>query len=469
MPAPLQGLRRWATAALAAGLLAAATGAAAASHALILWIGDYGSADLNLPGLEVDARNAREIARLMGVPPQNVREVSNRTLTRQRIAAELAELDRRVAPGDRVFVYYSGHGHQFAGQGGARCTEALVVQGPDFYADGDFQDALTRLGRKASQVVVMNDSCFSGGAATRSLAAAAAAPGWVAKFYPASVGVATAIAPGYQCGEAVNKMLRSLAVVEKASDSAQVLYVAASSDAEVAFATPNGSVATNAWLQCLADPRADVNRSGSINGRELQACAQRVIDAARGARQTITLQGNADLPLSFVASTAGGATQQVDPAQALRDLQAGAARDRRVRLDVSTNRLRIREDFLDFTVSTDRDGYLYVLQVGSDGRTFNLLYPNAFDRDNLVRAGTHRLPRQNWRVRAGGPAGTSHIMAIVAPEPRDFLRGAAAGAAFSSVPVSSAATRTLFVEASGAAGGSGSYGASAVIAIEETP
>ena len=109
MPATLKIFRRWAAAALAAGLLAAATGAAAASHALILWIGDYGSADLNLPGLEVDARNAREIARLMGVPSQNVREVANRTLTRQRIAAELAELDRRIAPGDRVFVYYSGH------------------------------------------------------------------------------------------------------------------------------------------------------------------------------------------------------------------------------------------------------------------------------------------------------------------------------------------------------------------------
>jgi hypothetical protein len=468
MPTPLKIFRRWATAALAAALLGVATGAAAASHALILWIGDYGRADLNLPGLEIDARNAREIARLMGVPPQNVREVANRTLTRQRIAAELAELDRRIAPGDRVFVYYSGHGHQVAGQYGARCTEGLVVHGPELYVDGDFQDALTSLGRRASQVVVMNDSCFSGGAATRSLAAPPA-PGWVGKFYPASVGAATAIGAGYQCGEAVNKMLRSLEVVESSNDTAQVIYVAASSDTEVAFATPNGSVATNAWLQCLADPRADVNRSGSINGRELQACAQRLIDAAGGGRQTITLQGNSSLPLSFVASTSAGAAQQVDPAQALRDLQAGAARDRRVRLEVSSQRLRIREDYLDFTVNTDRDGYLYVLQVGSDGRTFNQLYPNAFERDNLVRAGMHRLPRQNWRLRAGGPAGTSHIMAIVAPEPRDFLRGSATGAAFSSVAVSPATTRTLLVEAAGSTGGSGSYGASAVVAIEETP
>ena len=52
------------------------------------------------------------------------------------------------------------------------------------------------------------------------------------------------------------------------------------------------------------------------HGRELQACAQWVIDAARGARQTITLQGNADLPLSFVASTAAGWPARVSLGQA---------------------------------------------------------------------------------------------------------------------------------------------------------
>ena len=130
---------------LGAALLTLAAGAAqAANHALILWIGDYGRADLDLPGVDVDARHAREIAQLMGVPAQNLREVSNRALTRQNLAAELDALWRRIGDGDRVFVYYSGHGHQISGLGGARCTEALVVQGPELYGDFELQDALVK-------------------------------------------------------------------------------------------------------------------------------------------------------------------------------------------------------------------------------------------------------------------------------------------------------------------------------------
>jgi hypothetical protein len=203
-------------------LTLAATTTQAANHALILWIGDYGRADMDLPGIDIDARHAREIAQMMGVPSQNMREVSNRALTRQTLAAELDGLWRRIGDGDRVFVYYSGHGYQSSGVGGARCTEALVVQGPELFGDAELQDALVRLGRKASQVVVMNDSCFSGGAATRSLRPARVGVA-VPKYFPLSVGGATSVSAGYQCGQAVNKMSRSLEVVAAPDRGPQVL------------------------------------------------------------------------------------------------------------------------------------------------------------------------------------------------------------------------------------------------------
>ena len=63
----------------------------------------------------------------------------------------------------------------------------------------------------------------------------------------------------------------------------------------------------------------------------------------------------------------------------LRDLAAGADRSLKVDLTLARNSLRIGRDFLDFSVSTARDGYLYILQVGSDGKTFNLLFPNNLD------------------------------------------------------------------------------------------
>ena len=117
----------------------------ATNHALIMWIGDYGNPRNNLPGIEYDAQAARRIAQSMGVPAGNIREVSNAQLTKSTIAAELSGLHQRIAQGDKVFIYYSGHGHQVSGVGGARCTEALVSREParrieiDAYPPGSSQ------------------------------------------------------------------------------------------------------------------------------------------------------------------------------------------------------------------------------------------------------------------------------------------------------------------------------------------
>lgn len=455
-----------------------ATGAVqAANHALILWIGDYGRPAANLPGVDIDARSARQIAALLNVPAQNIRELANAALTRQSLVAELASLQQRMADGDRVFIYFSGHGYQMAGERGAACTEALVLRDaapslePDFFKDFEFEDTLSRIAGRASQVVVMNDSCFSGGAVTRGVATKSFGSA-VPKLLPAGIGSSRPAPEGYQCGQAVNKMTRSMSGIEQSGRGPQVLYIAASSDIEVAYATPSGSVATNAWLHCLSDRNTDTDRSGIISGRELQVCAQRYA-TERGPRpQTITLSGNAELPLVAVVSNTTApslAAEPVDAARALADLRQAASRDYRVTLETSTPSLRIGVDRLDFSVTTNLSGYLYILQVGSDGKTFNALFPNEYDKDNRVAAGRHVFPRPDWRVRAGGPAGNSYLLAIVSPQPRDFTRGMASGGGFASAPAVTAATRTLFVEATGSSGRSGSYGASNVLAIRETP
>lgn len=485
-------LRRVAAAATLGASLAAP--AWAENHALIMWIGDYGSEKMNLPGIDLDAANAKRIAAAMGVPAGNVTELANAELTKDNVAKSLVGLYQRIKDGDKVFIYYSGHGYQSTGQaGGARCTEALVTREPALFLDSDMQTILTRMGEKASQVVMMNDSCFSGGAATKSLAPVGDdAP--VPKFYPANVKANSAVTSGYSCGEATNKMTRNLTGLMKENKGPQVLYVAASTDTQVSFATKRGSLATLAWVQCLTSASSDTNRSGSINGEEMQACAQKWIDS-RGAKQTIMLQGNAKLPLSFVqtaaaapaavaATTAPATTPApapaaapapeaapvaVNAAQALQDLRAGGDRSYQVALTLARSSLRIGKDLLDFSVTTNREGYVYLLQVGSDGKTFNLLFPNKLDDNNFLQAGTHRFPRESWRVRSGGPAGTSHLLAIVSPVKKDLARDMNLSSVFASSAADQRATRTLIVEATGAdAGGSGRYGASAVASINET-
>lgn len=160
----------------------------------------------------------------------------------------------------------------------------------------------------------------------------------------------------------------------------------------------------------------------------------------------------------------------MNAALALADLHAAADRSMAVNLTLARSSLRIGKDLLDFSVATSRAGYLYLLQVGSDGKTFNLLFPNKIDSNNFLPAGTHRFPRETWRLRAGGPAGTSHLLAIVSPTKKDLSRSMDLTAVFPSSAATQGSTRTLVVEATGAGhGGDGRYGASEVTTVQEIP
>ena len=488
-------LGRLAAAACAVAALGAGTPAWAENHALIMWIGDYGRQDMNLPGIDKDARMARQIATAMGVPESNISELSNANLTQENMGKALVGLYQRIKDGDKVVLYYSGHGGQIPPQNGtsAKCSEGLVAR-DGLVLDSALQGVLTKMGEKASQVVMMNDSCFSGGAATRSIYAEDEKP----KFMPAGVKTNSAITENYACGDPTNvtKMSRSLSAMAKEARGPQVLYIAASNDTQVSLATSRGSLGTLAWAQCIGAAQADGDRSGRINGEELRACSQAFIDRL-GKKQNITLQGNSALPLSFVQTAAAAppapaptpapvaspapapapqasppapaATAAVNPITALRDLAAAGDRSMKVDLTLARNSLRIGRDLLDFSVTTARDGYLYVLQVGSDGKTFNLLFPNKIDSDNAISAGTHRFPRASWRVRAGGPTGYSHLLAIVSPVKKDLSRDMDASSVFPSSSANQRNTRTLVVEATGGSeGGVGRYGASEVVSLRET-
>jgi hypothetical protein len=458
-----------AAAVAAAGAAMVAVPAHADSHALILWIGDYAEASARLPGLDNDARNARRIAEAMGVPASHITELKNRELTRAGLAAAVRGLADRIRSDDRVFVYYSGHGSQVDNAPGEAkpCSEAMVAQDLQLYDDKALAADLRRLAAKASQVVMLNDSCFSGGQATRRLDLERGAQGEVPKFLPLQLGSGSR-----RCGEAINQsttLTRTLEVVPVFG--AQVLYIAAAGEDEVSFATPSGSPATQAWTDCLLSPATDADHSGSISGEELRACAQARIDRAQPQQhQTITVVGNGALPMVPVAALASAAAQApVSAARALADLRASSDAAYRVALIPGQRTLRIGRDTLDFEVRTNRGGYLYVIQVGSDGQTFNLLFPNRADPDNRVAAGIVRLPRERWRLRAGGPAGTSHLIALVSAAKRDFAALMSPAGPFAQAPATGVVTRNLLVEAAGSGDIVGRFGTSEVVPIEEVP
>jgi len=81
---------------------------------------------------------------------------------------------------------------------------------------------------------------------------------------------------------------------------------------------------------------------------------------------------------------------------------------------------RIDRDELRFSVTTSRDGYLYVLMAGPDG-SLAQIYPNDKARNNRVSAHqTVKLPGASWPLKASEPAGLEDFLVLVTAEPRSF-------------------------------------------------
>lgn len=407
------------------GLLA--SGAAGAEiHGLLIFNGDYRSGIPKLEGVKQDIPSARSIAHLMGVKDENMQLHKELTLEGMRDAFD--ELDRRVTPGDKVFIYYSGHGgRQYVREPEERCAESLVSVNGGFFSDAELESRLQKLSGRAQKVIAMLDSCHSGGATTRAVRNTKYTPKYWSK--------------GGQdaCSEPVNIVTRSINKATRSAGSGgkNYVYIAAAKSEEVSLDSENGGFATLAWAQCMSGEARDTDGSGGLTAEEIRVCAQQKIDAqTKGIEgvlpQHISIIGNPDLVMTLVAGKSENPQQPVmqqpaqvtqtgSPAATLLDVFNGRDDRRTVVITPNKSRLKIGNDKLGFSIRSSHPGYLYLLMAGSDGSTFDLLFPNKLDGDNLVKADQiMQFPRPNWEVVAGGPAGKDHILAIIADAPRDL-------------------------------------------------
>lgn len=446
-----------------------ASGAARAEiHALIMTIGDYQAGIPGLKGVVHDRESARSIARLLGVKDENILQFHDAQLTLDGIQRAFDELDKRVAVGDKVFVYYSGHGsRQRVSDPEERCAESLVSVNGYGLTDAEMEARLKKLSSRAQKIIAMFDACHSGGATVRGMNDAAFAP----KFWSKG-GEET-------CEKPVNVITRNLGLAARTVGSGgnNYVYIAAAQDNEISLDQPGkGGVATQAWLACMSGEAVDTDRSGGLTVEEIRSCAQEKIDAQLKEVQGflphhINVTGNADLVMTLAADNPDEAAEaaaptstptptptpvpvsapapapaaSVPPAQAQQEQVAGVqpvlrpvesappatfrdifnGRDdlRTVEVALSRDQLRIGKDKLGFSVRSSHAGYLYLLMAGSDGKTFDLLFPNKLDNGNFIQAGQSlQLPRPTWELTAQGPRGRNHLLVIVADAPRDLAK-----------------------------------------------
>jgi len=495
---------------LIAGCLAAGSAFVAASerhHALIVGVGQYSQASGADPlkGVPKDMITSRNMALAMGVPDRQIIELRDKQATKANILAALDSLNRKVGPGEKVFIYFSGHGTSYSTKNG--CEQGFIpyTQGPytqdDMISEAELAGYTSKISQKADKAIVMVDACFSGGVVasrTRSISE-------IADIRPKFVPPASE-----KCDVAVNQTVtRSFAPAMQRLGIPQENFVqiSAANYNEVSWDNEQlGGLATHTLGQCLLGDAKDINRSGSITLEEVRQCAQAKLNAImaphkakgmlpstiqmRGTRNLIVVQ---DPPkpvmLAAVASpivtpvaptfvppapTAVSAPAQPTvtvappapvlpspPAQPViaqapavptpamqapapvlsqsvvelpvetpaEQLAASAAtledihaqRNGRLKVEVTAPKsLVIGKDPFTFNVRSSTNGYLYAVMLGSDGKSFYLLYPNKLDQDNKIKANvTYKFPRPGWSIKAAGPEGTNRVLFVVSQSPRD--------------------------------------------------
>lgn len=394
-----------------------APAALAVDRVLVMTISDY--ARQPLPGVKHDREKIRQIVQRLGIGSNYYRAVADRDLTAEGMQRELARLVSETGNGDRVFVFFSGHGTSMQVNG--RCEQSLLSQDLQPVGYEAIANSLGQIRDKASKVVVMVDACHSGGVTEKLAARGSEGKRRLrARF-------AEPENPAQRCSKPVNVLEEKIGAGMRSARGAVLdhnyLYIAAARRDEVAFDDEDkGGLATSAILECLNEPLVDLDRSGSVSFQELAACAQAKID--RELRDDpvnrphhLTLSGNQNWPI-LAAAGASLAHTAASAKATLRDLASGADSRWQVRLTARPERARINQDSFRLSVTSSQEGYLYLLYVGSDGKEFLQLFPDQADLSNRVSANqAFRIPGE---FAATGPAGSNHVLAIVADAPRNF-------------------------------------------------
>jgi hypothetical protein len=378
----------------------------------------------------VDLVKMQEAAQVLGFSPNNIRILANEAATAEAIRGSVADwLITGTAPGDRVLLYYSGHGSTVRDR---RPFDEIdgwdeVLTGHDVrldwiddrlqasgvVTDDELFELLSRLASR--DVMVIIDACSSGSATRGAADGSGDSPrltGRVAKSGPLEQRTAPATGatrPGAH--RPSRERQQSWATLTAAADD------------RLAYGTPWGSDFTQALHAYLLDARYRASTTSAI---ELTRAA-----------------GN------YLAERHG--TEPWVPAPVLTGPLSARHKPLRLRSSVTTQPVRAQLEALSTdrqvvrlwsapggaadtlpaapTVRTPAAGYLNVIRVDSDDRAV-VLFPNGAEPDNLVAADTDLVIEglESSQVPTADPAGDAYLLAVFTDvdSPLNFYRDAIA-------------------------------------------
>lgn len=489
--------------------------------ALIIGLSEFANPSVPvLTGVPYDIQSAKKIALKMGIPESNIKVLRDSQATKENILKELRLLGDSTEEGARSFVYFSGHGTRYNDDASGGCVEGLLSYDQQAITNAEFAKATQKLAGKADKSLVMIDACHSQGVvppkgSTRSMSDGTFVP----KFFLESKS-----SPNL-CSQPSNQRTRGLIGEATRIGALQENFIQITSSRadEVSFDEPGkGGLATQALRDCMLGDAKDFNKSGAVSLDEIQQCAQESVNkklqnAVGLTPHHITVSGSRNLipvlsPVVTLASNTTSAPVSVNkptssttssappappaPAQSpntqtqsevgvsidsaitaslatLKDIEGQSNPKRRVDVKVSKTSLKIGKDALDLSIKSSHDGFIQIVLVGSDAKSFYVLFPNGLDKENKIRAGqTVKVPKPDWQVKSSGPEGTNHLLVLVTDAPRklDTLKMAEPTAAepftFSLNDLGGRAALLDFLIGKGVSGKSESFGAK-IVSIKE--
>lgn len=447
-------------------------------HALVIGIGNYIDPSISrLKGVVHDVENARGIARSMGVPESNTRVLQDAGATYENIRSALREVAARVRDGDRLFVYYSGHGTRFpSSTSQSQCREAFIPANASrqnarpLLTQEEIAADLAPAYAKADKVFLFFDACHSGGIQARQ-------SNTRSKRQPSSDELSDELEPKFalldgpaHCRIPSNVRTRTARqeAVSRGAPANNVVQLSSSRPDEVSLDSPaTGGLVTSAWRYCSTYAE-DVDNSGTLSVGEISSCVQDRVDKRlknqdKFSGQHLVLSGATDFapfrdsppildapepPSDRTVQPAGpltsptvessrqaeqtattrphteqtGISSPLKPSRfPLQTILAQSDARHVVSVERKAGPLKIGRDFFDLRIKSSRGGYVYLILQSSDNESTYVVFPNALDQNNKIAPGEWlRLPRPSWRLQSTGPAGTNKLLVIVADAPRSL-------------------------------------------------
>jgi uncharacterized protein YbaR (Trm112 family) len=440
----------------------------ASDKALLIGIGKYQDASVNLPGIDLDVSRMHRLAQSMGFKPEQIHSLQDEQATLAGIQGALRGWFREgVGPHDRLLLYFSSHGSLVKGPNGP--VGAIIPH--DFQrVPGNLTNVLTGpmlaellQTNPSHSILLIVDACHSGGLTSRKS---------IGRDFKPKV----LIYEGMPSGDLTADLFKAGVPATKDIGQPNYGYLSACRQDQVAAATSQGSVLTLGLEEAWADLRRN-QKSASL------AAAHPTILAfiqSRGINeQNPELFGDNNLlNADWFTTRAGSPPPPPPPPQPAPPTGAWGALEKIAQqssgpLDVRISKQQyLKNEMLDIVVTPGREGYLFVMSVGDGDAKPALLYPNKWEQDNHVTGGQLAIPRAGatYHIRQGLPQGMAQqkvLLVVVLSHAPDALKDLESGdGPFKDLDFEQQTTRSPFLEeAAGPAPGPSGYLAGKLIYV----